>query len=415
MSPATSSDVGLYIHFPYCEKKCPYCDFNSHAIDPEHVRYADAVIEELEERANTFGTFSTVYFGGGTPSLWDAGQVARVLRWIRPRLLANAEITLEANPGTVEDSTFEDFVGRGVTRFSIGVQSFSTEELVWLGRIHDAASARRAVKSAMATGARVSLDLIYGLPGQTRESVERSIDEALALDPGHVSAYTLTIEPETHFGRAFAAGRLPVMDDDGQAELIDLVTERLERASYRRYEISSYAKPGLEAVHNTIYWMGGPYLGVGAGASSYLPKALLRGAERRENVKAPAAYLSTARSSLARIERLDRRATIADRLWTAVRTVWGLDLDGLEREARLDPSIVLAIEDEVGRLTRLGWVTYEGGWVRPTAEGFKFADGIGRALLAAIGEARLDEAPVDPVRDPPLRDPPERRTLSIVE
>lgn len=409
-APASSSDTGLYVHFPYCEKKCPYCDFNSHALEPEPTRYADAVLEELQERAGPFEAFSTVYFGGGTPSLWDPRDLGRVLSAARSRLRAGAEVTVEANPGTVHEATFDALVERGVNRFSLGVQSFLDEELGWLGRIHDARAAVDAVRRAKASGAKVSLDLIYGLPGQTRDDVTRSIDCALELDPGHVSAYTLTIEPETHFGRAYAAGRLKVMPDDDQAALIDFVTGQLEAAGYRRYEVSSYARVGNEAVHNTIYWVGGAYLGLGAGASSYVFEPALERAERIENVKAPASYLGRDRGTLARREALERHAVVADRLWTGMRTVFGQDLSELDREAGLDGILTSALSPTIDRLVDDGWVETDGRIVRPTKLGFRFADGIGRALLEAWGSVPAESLRVGN----PLRGGRARRTLEIV-
>lgn len=390
-APVSSADRGVYVHFPYCEKKCPYCDFNSHAVAHDDAAYADAVIRELEGRAHELGEgpVRSLYFGGGTPSLWAPEQVGRVRDAVERRFgfTEAPEITLEANPGTIVPDRFRAYVDVGVGRFSLGAQSFDDRELEALGRIHDAAASMRAVKAAIDSGARVSLDLIYAQPGQRWPDVERSLARAFDLGPAHISAYTLTVEPDTALGRRTRLGLFEPMDDELQAELIERVTEALAAQGYGRYEISNYARPGQEAVHNSLYWVGGPYLGLGAGAHGYHPEPHLAGARRRENVKAPHSYLAAANAAdfTPRFEEtLTRAEVLADRLWTGFRPRWGVDLAALDAEAGLGGRLVPAVTPTLEALARQGWLTEAEGRWRPTAEGFLFADAIGRAVVRAM-------------------------------
>lgn len=379
--PITADDVGVYVHYPYCEKKCPYCDFNVHAIAHDDRLYTDALLRELDARAPEYGEkFATLYFGGGTPSEWDPEQLTRVIDRLRPALERSAEITLEANPGTIADARIEAFMRAGINRFSIGAQSFHDHELEILGRTHSAREIVATVQGAQRAGARVSIDLIYALPGQTIMDLHRSIARAYELGVDHISAYTLTIEPSTPLARKTEAGTFEPMPDDEQAELIEAVTDRLESHRYFRYEVSSYSPPGLEAVHNSIYWVGGAYLGVGAGAHSYRPAPDRSAAVRRENLRAPGEYVADANAGKfsARMEEtLDRPAVLGERLMVGVRSKWGVNLDALPP---LPPSSLEALDQLVkdGLLEKCDRV------YRPTAKGFFFADLMGRKLLASM-------------------------------
>lgn len=385
--------AGVYVHFPYCAKKCPYCDFNSHVVDHDDAAYADVVLAELEHRAAEIaGPLVSIYFGGGTPSRWAPEQVGRVIRAIRDRLglEEDAEITLEANPGTVAEARLVAYVAEGVNRFSIGTQSFIDAELEALGRIHDAAAGRRAVEIAQRTGARVSLDLIYAQPGQSRADVDRSLDVALALAPDHVSAYTLTVEPDTILGRQKRLGLFVEMADDDQADLIEHVTGRLADAGYERYEVSSYAKPGRRAVHNSLYWTGAPYLGLGAGAHGFTYASDLSAGRRYGNVKAPERYL-TGRFETFFDEAQDRRDLLTDRLWVGLRPIWGVDVGALAERATA-PGL-LALAPTLDRLVAEDLLIAEGTRYRPTARGFLFADRIARVILDAMAQLDIDEGP----------------------
>ena len=277
--------LSLYVHIPWCVRKCPYCDFNSHEIKGLHAaddgallnlesaleqRYIQALIADLDRALPlVWGRpVYTVFFGGGTPSLLSARGLDDLLSAIRARLplAADAEITLEANPGTFEARKFAEFRALGVNRLSIGIQSFNPGHLKALGRIHDAAQARAAIGIAQASFDNFNLDLMYALPGQTVEQAMADIDTAIGFSPAHISAYHLTIEPNTLFHQHPPQ----VPDDDVAADMQQAIESRLARAGYRHYETSAFAKPGREARHNLNYWTFGDYLGIGAGAHGKL-------------------------------------------------------------------------------------------------------------------------------------------------
>jgi len=264
--------LSLYIHLPWCVKKCPYCDFNSHAAQnlPE-AAYIDAVLLDLERALpDIWGRrIHTVFFGGGTPSLFSADGVDRILTGVRTltQLTPGAEITLEANPGTVEAAKFAGFREAGVTRVSLGVQSFNPRHLRALGRIHDEAEACRAAELAATHFDTFNLDLMFALPGQTLAEAMSDIETALGFQPPHLSAYHLTLEPNTPFGHT-APPNLP--DDDLAADMQLAIEARLLEAGMRHYETSAYARPHHASRHNLNYWQFGDYLGIGAGAHSKL-------------------------------------------------------------------------------------------------------------------------------------------------
>jgi oxygen-independent coproporphyrinogen-3 oxidase len=267
-----SPPLSLYIHLPWCVKKCPYCDFNSHAaqVIPE-AAYIDALLLDLEQALpDIWGrTVHSVFFGGGTPSLFSAVGIDRILTGVRTLtpLAPNAEITLEANPGTVEAAKFAGFREAGVTRVSLGIQSFNPRHLKALGRIHDDAEARLAAELAARHFDTFNLDLMYALPGQTLDEALADIETALTFRPPHLSAYHLTLEPNTPFGHT-APPNLP--DDDLAADMQLAIGERLATAGMQHYETSAYARPQHACRHNLNYWQFGDYLGIGAGAHGKL-------------------------------------------------------------------------------------------------------------------------------------------------
>ena len=264
--------LSLYIHLPWCVRKCPYCDFNSHAAQgiPE-ADYIDALLLDLERALpDIWGRkIHTVFFGGGTPSLFSAQGIDRILTgvWTLTRLQSSAEITLEANPGTVEADRFAGFRAAGVTRVSLGIQSFNPRHLHALGRIHDDAEARRAAELAATHFDTFNLDLMFALPGQSIAEALADIDTALSFRPPHLSAYHLTLEPNTPFGHT-APPNLP--DDDAAADMQLAIEARLQQAGMQHYETSAYARPHHASRHNRNYWQFGDYLGIGAGAHSKL-------------------------------------------------------------------------------------------------------------------------------------------------
>lgn len=290
--------LSLYVHIPWCLRKCPYCDFNSHAVSGEvpEGEYVDALLADLDVQAPRVAgrAVETVFIGGGTPSLFSGAAIGRLLEGIAARLDLTdaAEITLEANPGTAEAAQFADYLAAGVNRLSIGVQSLDDQRLRVLGRVHDAAEARQAVDWARAAGFdNLNLDIMYGLPGQDLQAVLADLDAVLALAPEHLSWYQLTLEPNT----LFHARPPSLPDGDTVGDIMEAGLALLAGAGFRQYEVSAHARPGRAARHNRNYWTFGDYLGIGAGAHGKLsvPDGWVRRYSRprhpRDYLAAPAA------------------------------------------------------------------------------------------------------------------------------
>ena len=299
-SAETAMAFSLYIHIPWCQAKCPYCDFNSHAASswPEE-EYTRALITELQRRAQEApwagARVKTIFFGGGTPSLFNPRSIARIIAAVDDEcgIEPDAEITLEGNPGTVVEAKLAGFRAGGVNRRSFGAQSFNPAILKFLGRMHSADETRAAARAAHRAGfTRLNLDLIFAVPGQTLDDVQFDLDAAAALEPDHISAYNLTFEEGTVFGAELKRGRLRALDSDVQGAMFDCVRESLPGRGYPMYEISNYAPPGHEARHNLSYWHADSYLGLGAGAFSYRRDGA--GGRRWWNEKAPSRYLELA-------------------------------------------------------------------------------------------------------------------------
>lgn len=262
--------LALYVHWPWCVRKCPYCDFNSHESAPQEAAYLEAMIADLEAALPTIWgrPIVSIFIGGGTPSLMSGATVDTLLAALRMRLplLPGAEITLEANPGTVEAGRFKAYRDAGVNRLSLGIQSFDDAKLAALGRIHSDDEARRAIDMAQQHFSRVSLDLMVALPEQTIGEAQRDITTAIATGVSHISAYHLTLEPNT----AFAHTPPPLPDEDTAADMLEMVENELVTIGFDHYETSAFAKPGEQCRHNLNYWAFGDYLGIGAGAHSKL-------------------------------------------------------------------------------------------------------------------------------------------------
>jgi oxygen-independent coproporphyrinogen-3 oxidase len=287
--------LALYVHFPWCVRKCPYCDFNSHAPHGGEIPFAawvDAVLGDLEASLpQVWGRrLVSVFIGGGTPSLLPARELERLLDALRARLrlVPGAEITLEANPGTVEAARFRAFYAAGVNRLSLGVQSFDDRALASIGRIHDGRAARVAAAAASATFERVNLDLIYALPGQTTAIAMADVETALGFGGGHLSCYQLTLEPNTPFAHDPPARP----DEDAAADMEDAIAARLAEAGFGHYEVSAFARDGQCCAHNLNYWTFGDYLGLGPGAHGKITTA--DGVVREMRHKHPARYLEGA-------------------------------------------------------------------------------------------------------------------------
>lgn len=328
--------IAFYLHLPFCVRKCRYCDFNSRpASEAERDQYLQALRCEIAGRAHELADgleIATIYFGGGTPTLYDAGDLAGVLDLIAEAFAvsSDAEITVEANPETLDAAKLRGLVAAGVNRLSIGAQSFSDAELALLGRGHRAADTVRAVELARAAGFRnLSLDLIYALPDQTVADWERTLAYALTLRPDHLSAYGLSIEPGTPLAADVAAGRLRPVDEQVHLAMRQLTGALCAAEGLQRYEISNYARSGRRCRHNMVYWRNGEYLGVGAGAVSYL--AGVRSENRRDPADYTRSVLAGDRAPAAR-ERLDAAGRMAETVMLGLRLVEGLELAELERE-----------------------------------------------------------------------------------
>jgi oxygen-independent coproporphyrinogen-3 oxidase len=324
--------ASVYVHFPYCLAKCPYCDFVSYAADRasiDHAAYADTVLRELDRRASSVAgrRIETVFFGGGTPSLWAPEELGRVLAGIRERLDCSPpdelEVTVECNPTSLDEDRARALQDVGVNRVSIGVQGLDDARLKYLGRLHDASGARAAVAGALRSGIpRVSADLIFGLPEQTPAQACAEALELCDMGLSHLSCYQLTIEPGTRFGELAKRGRLPLADDGQVAETFLAIEAALGTRGLQHYEISNYARPGHEARHNLGYWRGDEYLGLGCAAVGFLLTDEAQGVRYRNDPR-PEGY---ARGVPATEETVDAQARIRERIMLGLRVTGGLDL-----------------------------------------------------------------------------------------
>jgi oxygen-independent coproporphyrinogen-3 oxidase len=355
MTPARP--FSLYVHIPYCQAKCPYCDFNSYAATtwPEDA-YAQALLDELRRRSReapfTGRSIGTIFFGGGTPSLFQPATIARLLDAIAATcpLADDVEVTLEANPGTVERERLAGFRQAGVKRLSFGIQSFQRDLLTTLGRIHGPDDARAAIRAARAAGFDdLNLDLIFAVPGGTRAAWESDVAEVVQWSPEHVSAYNLTYEPGTPFHALRARGALRPLDDEDELWMDQHVRAARADAGYAQYEISNFARPGREARHNQSYWRGIDYLGIGAGAHSYAHAP--EWGRRWSNERIPERYIA----AVARGDAAVSRESLA--FETAAAEFMFL---GLREHAGVDPA-AFAARASSGRWMR-PWVVRRSRW-----------------------------------------------------
>ncbi|HXF07864.1 MAG TPA: radical SAM family heme chaperone HemW [Candidatus Acidoferrales bacterium] len=345
----TTPPLGVYVHLPWCVRKCPYCDFNSHARHPALIpeaQYVEALTADLRQDLALLGAprpVHSVFFGGGTPSLFTPEAIAALITMLRRHLplVPDVEITMEANPGTFEQARFAGYRAAGVNRLSIGIQSFNDGHLQTLGRIHSAGEAIAAVQAARELGfAHLNLDLMYGLPGQTPDEALADLAQAIALAPDHISHYQLTLEPNTPF-----AQRPPVLPAD---EAIGRMERRcrthLARAGFRRYEVSAFARPGGACRHNLNYWTFGDYLGIGAGAHGKLTDPANGQILRTRKHSHPQRYLATAAAPerLAEQTYVPPRALTLEFLMNALRLTDGFRLALYARRTGLDPATLLS-------------------------------------------------------------------------
>ena len=399
---ASLPPLSLYVHLPWCLKKCPYCDFNSHELMaprppaasapqggssglgrpgagwrgpggaagelPEQ-RYLDALMADLEAALPlVWGrTIHSIFIGGGTPSLFSPQAIDRLLGDIRARLKLDpeCEITLEANPGTFEKDRFRAFRSAGVTRLSVGVQSFNDQHLKALGRVHDSAQAMAAVEEAAQAFETYNLDIMYALPGQTLAQVEQDLTQALAFAPPHISIYHLTIEPNTYFAKF--PPQIP--EEDAAYAMLDRITEMTQGAGMDRYEISAYAKPGHRCWHNLNYWQFGDYLGIGAGAHSKLSFA--HRIVRQVRLREPRLYMEQALAgqALAQDDEVARADLPFEFMLNAMRLREGFALQEFSQRTGL---AITAIQQGLVEAEKKGLIERDFVRVKPTVRGFDF-------------------------------------------
>ena len=374
----------LYIHIPFCQRKCAYCDFYSIETVALTETFLDALETELALGAPgaSGAEFDTLFFGGGTPSLLDPGQLARIMRRVRDmyEIRDDAEITLEANPGTVSPEKLRAYRSLGVNRLSIGIQSFAPDELLFLGRIHDAAGGAACVAMARDAGfANVSVDLIYSLPGQTVAAWDRTLKRALALRPDHVSAYSLIVEDNTPLSRMVAANLVSPNPLESEAALYEHTMDVMQREGFEHYEVSNYARPGFRSRHNSAYWSGEGYLGFGPSAHSFWHRRTDGVRERRGNVAALGRYCEMLRQGelpVAMREELGRTELCNERIFLGLRSS-GIDLGLLGEEFGLPADRRALAEALVGD----GSAVMEAGTLRLTPRGFLLCDEIAARMM----------------------------------
>ena len=371
--------LALYIHIPWCVKKCPYCDFNSHGQKSglPVADYIAALTRDLEQDLHlVWGrTISSVFFGGGTPSLFSGAAIGEILGMANARLrfAPNCEITLECNPGTAEHDRFASYLSAGVNRLSFGVQSFDDGCLERLGRIHDAERARAAVISAQDAGFdNINLDLMYALPGQTLAMALHDVEQAIALNPQHLSHYQLTLEPNTLFAAKPPAG-MPEMDDAWDMQ--EACIARMAEAGFVQYEVSAYAREGRRCQHNLNYWTYGDYLGIGAGAHGKISSGHDGRILRRWKPKHPETYIASAgtQAGIGGDEFVLPENRPFDHMLNALRLVDGFSLADFEvRTGSNRESIKPQLDEAVQR----GWLQISGAWAKPTEMGMRFANDV---------------------------------------
>jgi putative oxygen-independent coproporphyrinogen III oxidase len=378
--------LSLYVHFPWCVRKCPYCDFNSYTLqgELEERRYVGALQKELEAQATQVPgrEVISVFFGGGTPSLFSPDAIGRVMESVRRHfaVAADLEVTMEANPGAIEHGRFGEYRAAGLTRVSLGAQSFDERRLELLGRIHSPNETRRAAAELHAAGLdNFNLDLMYALPGQDVSTAVRDVEEALALEPAHISHYQLTIE----HGTVFAAQPPPLPSDDVAADMLAECTGRLAAAGYAHYEVSAYAKRDRRCRHNLNYWTFGDYLGVGAGAHGKLTTstAIFRTQQLRE----PRRYLASVPGGVTRTEVVSEQLPFEFML-NALRLVEGFDIALFPERTGLAWEVVAAAVD---RLAARGLLLRQEARLKPSPVGLQFLNDV---LLSFVTDQRRQSA-----------------------
>jgi len=371
MATLATPPLALYVHFPWCVRKCPYCDFNSYTLNGELAPelYVARLARDIEAQAPRVEgrEVISVFFGGGTPSLFSPESISRVLRAARRclRVTPEVEVTLEANPGAIERGAFQEYHAAGVTRVSLGAQSFDERALRSLGRIHSPGDTQRAAAELHAAGvSNFNLDLMYGLPGQCLAGAVRDVDEALALEPAHLSHYQLTLEP----GTVFAARPPPLPDEDECAAMLEECRGRLAAAGFAQYEVSAYARDGAQCRHNLNYWTFGDYLGAGAGAHGKLTWAAASRIVRTTQQRVPRRYLASADAAIEQ-RTISRQDLPFEFMLNALRLTGGFDKETFSSRTGL-PWEAIAAAVRTACAAGLLLVTAED--CRPSAQGQRF-------------------------------------------
>ena len=373
--PDISEAAGIYIHIPFCVRKCPYCDFYSITDFSRIPAYLDALHQEMALAEKIPLQFNSLYFGGGTPSVLSPDQVASLCgkAFSHFNFSDDVEITLETNPGTVDSNRFKAYRAAGINRVTVGVQSFSNDRLRFLGRIHTADEARDAVEAAGTAGFdNICLDLIYGIPGQTEDSWIRDLETALSYSPDHISCYMLTCEPGTPLDNDRLRARFKPMDDQNLGALFRATGRFLSERGYDRYEISNFARcPAKQSRHNSKYWVSAPYIGLGVSAHSFIDPVRYW---NHRNVEDYIADISNEKPPRAGNELLTRQQRIIEEIFLRLRTGRGIDMDAFERKFEI--SFTEVFQDPVSCLTARGLLKISGRRCWLNEEGMLFHDGI---------------------------------------
>jgi oxygen-independent coproporphyrinogen-3 oxidase len=375
MTTSNSNRLGLYVHVPFCLKKCAYCDFNAYSgLGELAAPFVDAVCTEIRASEGPGAAAKSCFFGGGTPTYLAANQLASILTELQGRLVfdADAEITSEANPSTVDAAKFASMWESGFNRLSIGVQSFDDNLLAGIDRTHSAEEAECAFCEARRAGfENVSIDLMFGLPGQSRSTWDATLDRAIDLESEHISVYSLTLEPGTRFERLHAGGRLALPDEETDLWMYERAIERLTSVGFEHYEVSNFARPGFKSRHNMVYWRNDSYRGFGPGAVSYID------GRRWTNEKFPGRYIRKVRDGddlRVESEQLGPVAALAETLMVGLRLRGGIELAPLRTRFGLDP--LSQFGEPIANLQTKGWLEVTDERLRLTHRGLLFANDV---------------------------------------
>lgn len=376
--------AGIYIHIPFCKQACHYCDFHFSTNQETRSELVQSILTEIKIQKDYLRgeSIQTIYFGGGTPSVLEGHELGAILESIRSThaVAKDAEVTLEANPDDLTLSKLHELSNLGVNRMSIGIQSFHPEMLTFLNRAHDSTTAIRSFNEAREAGFKnISIDLIYALPDESENQWREDINQAIALQPDHLSCYALTIEEKTVFGRWSAAGKLKATDDETAARHLEILMDELEREGFEHYEISNFAKPGFHSKHNSSYWRQEKYLGVGPSAHSY------NGASRQFNINNNNLYIRSLKNNAVPFEKeeLSQENMINEYILTTLRTQWGTDLKKLKQDFEYD--LLIENTDYLSKILKNKLAILEADVLRLTRKGKLLADKISSDLFVING------------------------------